>query len=477
MGERQQVRLPFGNQQATGLEQLAGASPLALNVIIDETGTVTRRPGVSAWCSETVNAEGVYGIHQVVDGRVFAVGGVTPPRRIYRVSATAVADLSGVPAGDLAGTERPTFAETADLLVIAGGQDIQKVTLDATVSARLGGSPPKATHVAANALRLLANSIEDTVDFVHYSATSLDTDGNEDWTNAISAGLFAADARPDKIVALSENSNEVCVFGTRTYQAFSATGQASPAYLPVTSKEEGCAAPYSVVRVDEQFAWLDHLRRIVISDGRSVSVISQPIQQTLHAMTVVSDCFGYRVKMGKMDCLVWTFPTDGRTFAYQNGGGWSQWTSGTISQFPGLSAAPNVDLDAVLVGYGDTIGKFDFTATTDLGEPINAYVVTGFIDHGTDNRKTVKKLQFAFRRGMTLSADEAPQAMISWRDNLGAWEPPIPLDLGATGDTYPVVVLYSTGGTYRRRQWRLEFSGEESLTLISATEEFTVESN
>lgn len=476
MGERKQERLPFGNQQASGLEELAGASPLALNVIIDETGTVTRRPGISEWCPDTVNAEGVYGIYQTVDGTVFAVGGVTPPRRIYRVSDTGAQDLSGVPEGDLPGTGRPIFAETSDLLVIAGGQEIEKVELDTTAPGRLGGPPPKATHVIANGLRLLANSIEDTVDFVHYSATSLDTDGNEDWSNAISAGLFAADARPDKIVALHENSNEVCVFGSRTYQAFSASGQSGAAYLPVTAKEVGCSAPYSIIRVDEQFAWLDHLRRMVISDGRSVTIISQPIQQTLHGMTTVSDCFGYRVKMGKMDCLVWTFPTDGRTFAYQNGGGWSQWTSGTIDQFPALSTGTNVDLDAVLVGYGDTVGKFDFSSNTDLGEAINAYVVTGFLDHGTDNRKTVKKLQFVFRRG-SLGQGEAPEVFLSWRDNLGAWEPSVQLDLGTTGDTNPVVVLYCTGGVYRRRQWRIEFSGTEPLTLVSATEEFSVEMN
>ncbi len=477
MGERQQEKLPFSNLQASGLEVLGGASPLAMNVIVDATGTITRRPGIVEWCPDTVNAEGVFGIYEVIGGTVFAVGGITPPRRIYRVSETGVADLSNVPAGDLAGTGRPVFAETASLLAIAGGQEIQKVDLATTMSSRLGGNPPLASHVIANSSRLLANSLYSQTGFVFYSATTADAGGNEDWSTAISTGSFSAEARPDPVVALWENSNEVVAFGSTSLQTFAPTTVPAEPYGTVTSKEIGCSAPYSVVKIDEQFGWLDHLRRFVISDGRSVTIISDPIQNTLHDMATVSDCYGYRVTMGKLDCFVWTFPTDGRTFSYQKGSGWSQWSSDVIGQFGGTSAVKARQGDLMLVGINGTVGKFDFAATTDLGTAINAYVVTGFIDHGTDNVKTVRKIQFVFRRGSEPDVSEAPQVLFSWRDNLGPWNPPIELSLGATGDSQPVVTLYSVGGTYRRRQWRVEFSGPETFALVSATEEFTVENN
>lgn len=474
-----QERLPFANMQASGLDPLGGASPVAMNVIVDPLGTITRRPGITEWCPDTVDADGITGLYEVVDGRVFAIGGLPQPRNIYLVSETGALNLSDVPEGNLAGDLRPIFAETEEFLVIAGGQEIQKVVLATNTSARLGGTPPLASHVIAINRRLLANSLYTQTGFIFYSATTADPDGNEDWSTAISTGSFSAEARPDPVAALWENSNEVCAFGLTSYQSFSNNQSATEPFATVTTKEIGCVAPYSVVKIDEQFGWLDHLRRFVISDGRSVTVISDPIQRTLHDMEYVGDCFGYRVTMGYLDTFVWTFPSDGRTFAYQKGAGWSQWSSYTGTSwgaFGGTSAVKLKANDTQLIGLSDgRIGQMDLSASSDLGEPINAYVMTGFIDHGTDNRKTVKKLRIALRRGTAI--DSTGQSfLLSWRDSLGQWEPPIPISLGATGDTNPVVELYSLG-VYRRRQWRIEFSGTEAFTLIAATEDFTVESN
>jgi hypothetical protein len=41
--------IPFTNQQASGLEPLAGAGVMSMNVVVDATGAVSRRPGIRAY--------------------------------------------------------------------------------------------------------------------------------------------------------------------------------------------------------------------------------------------------------------------------------------------------------------------------------------------------------------------------------------------------------------------------------------------
>jgi hypothetical protein len=43
-----QAPISFANQQATGQEPLGGAPGVAVNVVVDQTGAVRRRPGIVA---------------------------------------------------------------------------------------------------------------------------------------------------------------------------------------------------------------------------------------------------------------------------------------------------------------------------------------------------------------------------------------------------------------------------------------------
>jgi hypothetical protein len=77
------------------------------------------------------------------------------------------------------------------------------------------------------------------------------------------------------------------------------------------------------------------------------------------------------------------------------------------------------------------------------------------------------------RRGVVQSGPE-PTAILSWRDDEDEWSPGIEVGLGDPGDRNPVVLLRSLG-TYRRRQWRIDFDGDSEFALASANEEFEVE--
>lgn len=485
-----QAEISFANKQGTSSEALGGAPGVAVNVVVDGTGAVRRRPGLQAApgvFGGVVDATGISGLYATIGGVLYAFGSTPSFRQIYKVTGAGALPL-GPPTGDntLAGLARPTFAETQLLLVIAGGDKMEKIVLSTGVASRLGGDPPLASHVAANSSRLLGNLAnvpgnagfdQSVVRFSDIANGNADFSGMEVWTEGLgTAGHFSAEADPDPVLAIFENTNEVFCFGTTSLQVFAP--DPSAVYAPSVTRELGCAAPYSVVKINQQFAWLDNLRRIVMSDGRSEQVLSEPIWKDLSDMTTVSDCFGYRVTDAFLDVLVWTFPTDGRTFAFQKGSGWSEWlgwNSGTSNwaAFPVTTARLAPLSHDVLAGTADgRIGRFSVDATTDLGTLINASVETGYLAQGTDARKHCKCVRVAMRRGQSFGA-VGPQAYLSWRDQPGPYGAPLSIDLGTLGDT-TVVLEFRSLGVYRRRQWRFEFSGVEDLRLLSVIEEFDI---
>lgn len=475
----------FGNSQQSGVDALAGASPVAVNVVREKGGTVRRRPGLQTptlVTSSLVDADGIVGMHVTVDGQVYAVGNNAGGRKVYRVTSGGSVELSPSGTSKLLGTGRPVFAETEALLVIAGGGPMQKVVLGTTAISRLGGDPPNASHVTANSLRLEANDL--TVDrskirYSDISAGTLDFSGHETWTlgGIGTAGFFSAEARPDPILALGENTNELFVVGSTNVQVFAP----DPAlvYAPVATREYGCTAPYSFFKVDQTFAWLDHRRRFVVTDGRTFEVISDDIQQTLDDIADPSDCYGYRVRMGPIDCLVWTFPSDGRTFCFQMGAGWSEWLGANIgggnwNALPVLSHAHDPTTNTNFVGTTDGyVGELKMGVDNDLGTEIVSYVETGFLNRGTDRRKHCIGVRLTFERGQATGVTSEPVGFLSWADAPGKWSNPKAIRLGSDGDTSPVVSFRSLG-VYRRRAWKFTFSAAIDLVLAGVEEEFEI---
>jgi len=467
--------LNFGNNQESGESALMGASPLAVNVLVDGKGAVRRRPGLSAWASfpsEPPDMFRVDGITTFQD-QVFWVNS---QRRIYRLdpSTALTYNLSaGGPETYLSGTGRPMFAETAFRLAIAGGDQLQKVDSGATLSARLG-STHVATRVVAQQQRLFTDDQTDPTSQgqIRYSDTG--QTGNLAWD---AFNIVNAEGRPDPIVGLNGNANELFAWGTSTLQVFSPDPVSVLA--PGRTINRGIAAADSVVANDEDQAWLTELGQFVDGDGRTLTELSKPIAATIEAIMKAgnaSDCWAFRLNMDQFDCLVWVFPTDGRAFCYQQGGGWSQWHgwSGTgYAPLPVKAHHLYLATKTHLAGLANgMIAQFDVTAGTDLGEIIKAEARTGFQRRGTIAYKHCESLMLTFERGKSSAAE--PFALLSWRDDLGGYCDPIRIGLGTTGDDVFTVALYSLG-TYRARDWRLEFTDAANYVLAGAEETFSIE--
>jgi len=514
MAEIKRERVVFGNFQESGHEALAGASPLAINVVIDAKGAVHRRPALVPRTSGSLSGDAdivsergaIVGLHSTAGGRLFAVSEVSPLGHIYELRGIAVQDLSIATGSEVVGDRRPIFAETEAMLVISAGRAPQKVLLGPpTLSSRLAGGPPEGSHVIAHKSRLLLNDVRTArTNTIRYSwpAAGSSYEGHENWTDEVdepqSSGFFNADARPDPVVALHENTNEVFAFGSTNLQVFTTTDSTEVTFAPSNTRELGCQAPYSIIKYDQSFAFIDSHRRVMMTDGRDYQCLSTDIQQTLDDIGDLSDAFGYRVTLGPVDALCWCSPTDGRTFVYQMPTkSWSQWHSynnftNDFAPWPVRCALRVPETGQMLVGaarsfihssgvvnHGDVYAlgndvfydlvpparelPDDHVSVRPEGTQIVARVDTGFVDRGTSGRKHCRALRLSWKG--TPSTDTA--AFVQWRDDAGPWEHPRQIEITGNSES----ILRSLG-VYRRRQWRVTFSGRSELVLARAEEEF-----
>lgn len=470
----QEMPIDFGAGQSS-LEELSGAAPIFLNMLSDPAGAVRQRPGLRAWgdfAATVPNASPVIGIYSwrqfliyvCADRTIWAWYG---PGDIRALSSMSDATTR------LDGSLRPVFAYDFQRIVITGGGAPQKWE-GIGLSARLGGGPPVATHIAYNAQVFCVNQYNNT-GVMQWSAIGVGS--HEIWTvdGLNSGGFIEADAAPDPILALYANSNEVFCFGSQTLQVFiEDTGATSGANLfsgSASTVNVGCGARYSVIDTDASFAWLDERHRFVTSSGRDFTVISSPLMaKSVEALTTVDDCWSFRARIDAFDLRVWVFPTDGRVLVFDGitskWGEWKSWTGSEFSGWIGNSYYYWADQNIHLVGLPDgTIVEMTFEAHSDMAMPIKAISRTGFSDGGTGMRKLCTRFQMQMKRGPANDNGVTPVAEVRYRNDLGAFGSPVNYPLGP--DYAPTISKYGLG-MYRQRQYELAFENNAEYVLTSA---------
>lgn len=478
---RQQAVIQWGDE-APGLEPLAGAPERSVNLVKDANGWIRRVPGTTTWSWQTSAsvASEVIGITDFQGQIVY----VTANRQVRVVEApgltTNISSAGGTTLLD--GGERPVFARTRDNLIIAGGGQLQywdgagdTARVAWTLDAYGRTAPPSTTHVAAIAQRLVIAG----------------PDGQLHWTEALAGqhltsegwdplNFAEAEAQPDDLVALHDNSAEVYAFGSRTLQVF--VPDANVGFAPLCAVNLGCAAAQSVIPLQDRrlFAWLSSDRRFVISNGRAGSekYLSDPgLTRVLTEMATVSDCWGWRQRTMHSDLLCWSFPALGITYHYDLQTEWWGEMRGTDGY--GMSTAWPVtayhyweEKGTHLVGLatGDIL-ELSPTSNTVGGQTLRLEAVTGFQSRPT--KCQTELLRLPCRRGESAAA-VIPEAQLQYRDGLGPWSVPMRISLGAQSDRRPYVEKRVVGRPYVRRQWRLTLTDSVATTIGPLEETYEV---
>ncbi len=452
--------------QASGLEQLGGASPAFINAFQDSTGTIRQRPGISRWTAFPnliPNASPVVAMVPFGDFLVYA----TEDRKLFAWQGDGlVVELSSPSSStQVAGNDRIMLTAFRQRVIATGGSAPQTWT-GSGLSARLGGDPPAATHCAALATRALlnVNNPSGTFRWSGLGDTALET-----WD---ALNFTEAEARPDVLRAIYDNTNELFAFGASTLQVYSPDSTAG--FVPGRTINLGLLAPYSPVRVDEAFAFLDRERRIILTDGRTFQSINDDLSKTFDTLPVaVTDMWGYRAVIDQWDFACWTEPNTGRAFLWERGKNqWSEWREFGSTGWRAPSVTSCVEWpekNLVLVGLSTgQIAQLDGSAFTDLGAVLKVQLTSGFSNYGTDNYKHCKSARFVFRRGETAQNSTAPEVSIAYRDDLGSWENEETESLGVAGDYNPYVEIRSAG-RFKRRQWKVEFTSNAEFSFVGAS--------
>jgi hypothetical protein len=499
MAETQIAPIPFNASQDQSASELAGAMPTVVNAIMDRGGVARRRPAIKTWStfpSASASGSPVVGMCPFGSQLVY----VTEDRKLHAVSSVSgVIELSSTDTATmLDGSGRPVMIAGRNMMVVAGGGAIQKWE-GTGLAARLTntgteGDPPEARSICAVAQRLIAQPPDDSGDF-WWSAP---LEQYEYWDMALGeAGYTQASAKPDPITIIADNTNEVFAFGKQTLQVYAPASLSiddvdptnTARFAPSRTQNLGTITPYSVVSYDDFFAMLDRMRRFLLADGRTYEDISKPVAHSLREMTSIEDCWGFRLKFGRFDSVVWVFPTDGYGLMWDsNQQNWGEWRDNHIDSTSGLVAEQPIritsaynwsELGVFLVGLSDgSIAQLDESVNTDLGDPICIKLISGFQNHGSMAQKACRTLMLQFKRTQTALPAVAPLSLspsghvrVWYRDYEGAWE--FVQDIELSDDMNPGVQIRSLG-VYRTRQWKVEYTGADELQFVSAQEEFEI---
>jgi hypothetical protein len=400
---------------------------------------------------------------------------------IYQKTAADTSSFGLGPWGDFG---RPTiFAEGQklnldSLIYIANGSSLQYIdptTNSLVVPSAL--SVPSSSYIAMMNNVFYTNSTVNNQDFLFTDVNpATDLDDVTYWDSADNPQRTVQ--KPDALAAILTGWNEIFLWGTLGCEVWQETG-ASPRVSPLMGAfiEAGLAAPYSAVIADNSMFALGSLagkRAVIQIQGRTPKVISEPIANILQSYATVSDAVGSLCFVGGLNMYLLAFPTENVTWAYDiKTDVWSQWGSWNsdtgaddiyLGRFNAYAKDWNVHYTQAANGdlYSLSRGVF-----SDNGAPIRSSIRTGWIDHGTWDRKRSNQLIIKLKGYLNSDAI----VTMRWRsDGFQDWSMPLEINVQATQQNDHYCKL-NRMGQYRSRQYEFTMTDAQDLAIVGLEED------
>jgi hypothetical protein len=288
----------------------------------------------------------------------------------------------------------------------------------------------------------------------------------------------------DNIVSLIVCGREVFLIGEQTTEPWIDVGSFPFPFqiIPGTNTQHGCAAPLSVARFGEAFAF-------VAQDSRGQGVIVQMIGYNIKRISthsvendlvgqVIKDAIAYTYQLEGHEFYVVTFPTADKTWVYDLATGmWHKWRSidsyGVLHRHRSNCMAVFNGLNLVGDYQNGNIYALSNTTYTDNGATIKRvrrapHLVKDY------QRVNYEELQVMFQPGIGLvnagysGAGTVPKAMLKWSDDGGItfgnehWQ-----SIGVTG-AYKNRARWTQMGSARDRIYELTVTDPVKAVPVSA---------
>ena len=302
-----------------------------------------------------------------------------------------------------------------------------------------------------------------------------------DGTSIDPLDFASAEGSPDGVVAVLTDHRELWVFGTDTAEVWYNTGGLD---FPLTRiqgafNEIGCAAPYSVAKMDNQIYWLGKDARGQGIVYRAAGYMGQristhAIEWQMQEYPDLSDAVGYTYQQDGHSFYVLNFPTANTTWVYDVAtGAWHEraaFSNGEFYRHRGNNMC-NFNGNIIIGDYENgNIYTFDLNVYADNGQPQKWLRSWRALPTGANNltRTAQHALQLDCETGVGINSGQGsnPQAMLRWSDDGGhTWSNEHWKSMGRIGRYGFRTIWRRLGMTLKIRDRVYEVSGTDPVRI------------
>jgi hypothetical protein len=302
-----------------------------------------------------------------------------------------------------------------------------------------------------------------------------------DGTSIDPLDFASAEGSPDGVVAVLTDHRELWVFGTDTAEVWYNTGGLD---FPLTRiqgafNEIGCAAPYSVAKMDNQIYWLGKDARGQGIVYRAAGYMGQristhAIEWQMQEYPDLSDAVGYTYQQDGHSFYVLNFPTANTTWVYDVAtGAWHEraaFSNGEFYRHRGNNMC-NFNGNIIIGDYQNgNIYTFDLNVYADNGQPQKWLRSWRALPTGANNltRTAQHAMQLDCETGVGINSGQGsnPQAMLRWSDDGGhTWSNEHWKSMGRIGRYGFRTIWRRLGMTLKIRDRVYEVSGTDPVRI------------
>lgn len=471
------VPLPINGPAYKNIDpvSLSNMSEALIDGYVNEAENTVKRPGLEEF-ADVNTVHGIDGVYWWENKSIFITisGG-----NVYKITQTGiVTDITG---DSLVVGTRVSFATDGTYLIMVNGG--RMIYTDGTANTAFiadADAPIAVTHVAFIDGYILAN---------------VGGTGRFQWSNLNDAltwdalDFATAEGAPDNLVAIHTGWREIMLFGSESIETWYNDGTTPFIRYGQGYSEGGCAAPYTVRLVDNNWFYMDYKRHIVVLEGRTPKILSTPFDKVIQGLDIVSDATADVIRIEGTAFYVIHFPTENLTLAYNyKDNNWQQWgfwntITAEYDRWLGNCHEYVSNWNLHLVGSKNTskIYKMSSAYLDDDGEDIRLLRRTGYVDHGTSARKRSREIRLRLKKGHGKTdnldpndSNSIPYFTLKWRDDGNSnWGKERMFSLQRVGDTDFIARI--TGlGMYRTRQYEIAMSDKTPFVLVSGEEELEI---
>lgn len=463
------VKIPINFGPNKDIEEIGLVTHGAAMVdfMVDSNGNLMRRPGLVELCDlgTSSSVDGLYWWNResiclaVSNGHIFKITDNT-------------GTFSDITSDTLETGKRVSFAEWDDAVYMANEGTIVAASTSTTTEIADADAPTTVSHVDVLHKYLLA--LEKDTEKLWFSIVDTPTSWDNDW--------ISAEAKFDLLKSMGVSNDRIYLVGSGTTEVWIDDGS-TPLVKEIQGYiQAGTISPYTLTLCNGVWYWLDDERKVVRLKGITPEVLSITANKYIQDFSSVTDALGDYVSFNGRPFYILSFPTDGKTLAFDiyNGGIWYElgyWNSGTSShdRYRGNCITLAKSWNLTLIGDRSN-GKVYKTSSTnyqDDGDTMRSLVRTPHINHGYQSiRKQPRSITFHVKRFEIGESYADSTLLVKWRDD-GAtdWQTEKTITLGQSGDTDFMYKLW-IGGIYYSRQYEVSFTDNAPLVLRAIEEDF-----